>query len=227
MESYKLNGKKFSMPTGWHDVSYANAMTILEDDLNEIEAFCLLSGMSLDEASKIEDYETVVYFMRSFGFLSKRPDPVNAHIPLSIKFGDDTVLMPAMIYEDTDDMGKMTIGQINDLKDVYKQSLLQLKSDEEDWKPTELEMLSIMPNLVAIYVQKIVDGEYDKGKALAMDIENSMSFKDVANMGYFFLKRLNGFMNGSGNTFQKHHKIRRKLKQAYRTLMRSMVSMAH
>lgn len=230
MENFNLNGQKFTMPSGWHEVTYSDAMTIITENLSEIDTFALLSGIDLDVLKNTEDYSVVYYFMNAFTFIKTRPDSSKPQIPLSMTLGKYRLCNPTVIYEDPHDLGKMSVGQFNDMKDAYMNQALELKGDsEDDWIPTDIEMLEMMPSIVSIYVQKIRDGRYDykKAKELVEDVRTKMTFKDVSSMGYFFFQRLNAYLNGSTKLVLKLNWIQRKSKQAYRNLMSGLVSMAH
>lgn len=218
------------MPTGWHEVSFNDAMTIKIEDLNHLQAFSLLSGIPYEEVRELEDYETVACFIEAFGFIKRWPDPREAEVPWSMKLGEKRLINPSIVYDDLKDMGKMNMGQIEDMKALYLKELTAIQDvEDEDWRPTETEILEIMPSIVAVFVQKIKDRRYDYQKAVELIpvIKEQMSFKDVTSMGYFFFQRLNALVSGSKKAYRKPNWIERKLKRGSRSLMMNLDSMLH
>lgn len=197
MEHFKINAKKFSMPTGWHEVSFDEAVYIIENDCGTIEIFSRLSGLDQEYIKGLDDVETVNYFVGSFGFLSDRN--FSPEVPLSFYYDGTLKLTPSAHYNNIKDWGKMSVGQIEDMKKKYLDYLLDIRNEEDNkWSPSELEMYRIMPEIVAIYVQPILWGKYDYEQAglIAKDIGSKMSFKDIVSICSFFFLRLNALLSG-------------------------------
>lgn len=214
MESFRINGKRFNMPSGWHEVSFKNAMEVIHMD--DVEVFSKLSGIPLEECRELEDPEALSYFISSFRFLKNHPQI--AEIPLSFMYGDERILCPETDWQDIKDLGKMNVGQLNDIKSYYLKHFEEL-STGDDWKPSSSEIYQVMPGMVAIYVQKLIDKKYDYGKAMSMveEVQENMSFKDVVAIASFFLLRLNASLIGSQKTQPKSQSVIKKAKQAHRS----------
>ena len=112
MESYKINGKKITMPTSWADVSYNHALKIFEESLTDLEVFSLFSGIPMNEVKKLKA-EPIYYFMQSFLFLKEIPNTDIPQIPRSVKIGDQRRVMPFAMFKDEFDLGQASVDQVS------------------------------------------------------------------------------------------------------------------
>lgn len=216
MEKYKINGNPISMPTGWHDVKYNKAIEIIGED-DELIIFSKLSGLDIKDVRAVDDGETIAYFLSSFRFVFDLPN--ESQMPLSIKVGDELLPLPTVVYEDPNDLGRISFGQVADMKELF------VKKVNATEKLTKLDEIELMPDIVAIYLQPIINKEYDFNKAMKLSerIKEEMSFKDICSMGSFFLQRLAVFMSGLKTSYRSPNWIARKWKQALRKLTRFLV----
>ena len=229
MEKYKLGKTKIAMPSGWHEVPFKTGVELLENpEATPAEIMVLLSGVDIKTIRKATDKETLFYFVSAFEFIKTMPRNIeNPQIPRSMKFRGDRLVFPYVMHGDLFDLGKTEVGQIEDMvatiKTMSKEFIGEVEPDEESRAITENEQLKMVPFIVAIYLQKLINKEYDYDAAMRLvkDVEQA-SFKDVANIGYFFFLRLIALTSGSMNGQLKPNSIQRKLKRGFWTLIKRL-----
>ncbi len=221
MENYKIKGKKVTMPSGWHDIPYKIGYKILSENLDVIQTASLLTGLSEEEVKRSED---VIIWMSAFTFLQNPPDRFN-EFPRSVKLGVDRLVFPFVSYADEFDLGQAEVGQIEDMRALYAEREKEIKGEEER-DLTDIEFISTMPVMCAIYLQKILDGAYDGEKALRLEdrVKEELSMKEVVSMGAFFLSRLSNLIYGSTTKLSQRNTMKRKLVLGLKNLMQRLVS---
>ena len=105
--------------------------------------------------------------------------------------------------------------------------------DERDLN--NMELIKIYPYVVAIYIQPIIAPlisrndkstySYKRAMKIAEELGDQMSFKEVVYMGNFFLMKLGSLTNGSSRAFLSRNWIVKKLRLAYKKLIRILDSM--
>lgn len=213
------------MPSSWQDVNFKTAIKILSSKLSEIQVMSLLSGVPEDELKESTDLETIYNFIGAFTFLTRLPANVeNPEMPNSVKFGDRVVIFPHVLYADKFDLGKCSVGQIKDMEMVIAQKTKEITNGKRSL--TELELMTIMPFVVSIYFQALIDHKYDYDKAMKLvpEIEEKLSFKEVINMGYFFFRRLIVLNNGLSKGHPRQSLMIRKLKRVFWNLTQRLAS---
>jgi len=206
------------MPTGWHEIPFNIGLDIFDNEYDEITILSKLSGKSYDEIRNCTDIDTIYYFANAFNFLSELPTQIH-DFPTTIKIGDERVIMP--FIPDKFDLGEASFAQVEDMKAIIKKMSSEfLNGLERDL--TNLELIKITPYLVSIFLYKITHGEYDANKALRFrsHLEANMSFKDIVCIGYFFLQRLSGLMNGSNQSFRLRLTPKKRFLREFRKLMK-------
>ena len=191
MEHYKLsNGKKISLPTGWHEVPFWKGEQVVSKDMRASEVMALLSDTNLQDIVSTNDPESIHYMMETFFFLKAMPSTIS-QMPNTIKYGMERIVFPFVINADISDLGEIAVGQIEDMQSVIGTKTIEFLNGEQR-ELTELETIKLTPYVVAIYVQKHLDGEYNGEKALELveGIKREMSFKDVVSIGYFFFSEI-------------------------------------
>jgi len=226
MEAIKLGKTKIHIPSGWHEVNYNKAFLILDSELDEVQTLALLTDKTEKEIRTATDIETIFYFVNTFQYIHKLPEQVN-EFPRSVKLGIDRLIFPYISYGDKFDLGQSEVGQVEDMLMIMVKMNNEFIGDEERTELTPLEMIQITPFLVAIYLQKLLDGEYDGKKALVLvdRVKEELSFKECLSIGYFFFNRLRNYKSGRQNELKVYHSMRRKLKRALMNLMQRMDSM--
>lgn len=227
MEKYKINGQSITMPTGWHDVRYNDAMNILENQLNDVQVFSLFSGLSEKEVKNLNKEKDIYYFLQGFPFLNKLPIDIKGALPQTIKYKEARYELPYALPDDPYDFGDASVGQIEDMKAIMTKMVTEFLDGEERGL-TNLEVFKIYPPLVAIFLHPILEGseyDYKASQKLADRIQKELSFKEVVYMGAFFLMKLSVLINGSKKGLQNQHWMKRKWQQGYRKLARYLDSM--
>lgn len=226
MHKRKINKKTFNMPDGWHDVTFDNAMTIIKDNLNNVEIFSLLSGIPITEVKKLNKGEDVHYFLEGFPFLKKLPDINNPQVPRTIKYKGERYSFPHVLLDDEFDFGNTNVDQIEDMKAIIVNMNKDILKDE-DRQLTHLELFEIYPYITAVYLQPIIEKNYSHARAMRMakSIKAELSFKEVLNMGNFFFQKSIGSINGFQKGSLLPNWMTRKYKQGRRILVRLLDSM--
>lgn len=233
MEKFKIGNKKIkvSMPTGWHEVPFWKGQLILESNMNDVECIALLADASPTEIQESTDPDTVYYFLRSFTFLSRLPDTLHAPtIPRSVFLGSDRIIFPHALDGDEFDLGKVSIGQVADMRMAITNYMIELGGEESNFDSvTDMDTIKLCPVLVAIYLQKVIEKNYNYDRAMKLvdRISKEMSFKDVSTIGYFFLQRLAASINGPQNGSLKRSLKKRKRKREFMSLIRRFLLIRH
>jgi hypothetical protein len=228
MEKYKLGNHRFTMPSSWQDINFRTGMKILSEKLSELQLMALLSGIPEKELEESTDLETIYHFIGAFTYLTRLPANVeNPEMPNSVKFGDRLVIFPFVLYADKFDLGKCSVGQVKDMEMIISQKTKEITDGTRDL--TELELLTIMPYVVAIYFQSLLDQKYDYDKAMKLvpEIEEKLSFKELINIGYFFFRRLIALNNGLSKGHRKQSSMIKKLKRGFWSLTQRLASTRH
>lgn len=226
-EAYKIGKKKLSitLPTGWHEVPFNQAIKVLEGNQTEVQTLAMLAGIDERELRATTDMETIVYFLNSFRFLGRLPDlEMGQAFPKSVKINGDLQMLPWVAMSDAEDLGNCSFGQVDDMLTVMRGNL----DPEKKKELTLMDSFKIMPQLCAIYLYPLYhDGKYDAKLALkwAEELEKGMNFKEVYIMGSFFLQRVAGLMTGSQAKLLKSPTILKKLRRGLRNLTRRLVHM--
>lgn len=221
MTNYKVNGKKVKLPDGWHDVSFNDGMRIIEEEMNNVEIFSLLSGISIKEIREMKGYEDVYYFMEGFPFLKKLPDM--QELPMSVTIDGKFVHIPFADNDDLFDFGDCSVGQIEDMKQIIRSKTKEW-IDGEERELTPVENINLMPYIVSIYLNGLT-GEYDYKESVGVytkKIKEQISLKYMISMGGFFLIRLANSKSGQTPLSKTFRKTRKILKLALRKLIKAL-----
>jgi hypothetical protein len=234
MEKYKINGKSISMPSGWADVTYKNAVHVLETNPNSVEVFALFTGMDVKEVEGLNKQDDIYYFLKGFPFLTSLPIEETPAIPRSITYEGERFLFPHVLFDDPYDFGDSEVGQIEDMKRIISDMAKDFIGEEER-DITNLEMVKMFPAVVAIYIQPIVSPynnkdssskyHYKRAMKIADELQNELSFKEVVYMGNFFLQKLGSLSLGLKRVSRMRYLILKKWRQAYKTLTAILDSM--
>ena len=228
MESYKLGKTKIQIPSGWHEINYNKALLIIDGELNEVQTLALLTDKSEKDIRTATDINTIFYFINTFQYIHKLPEQVN-EFPRSVKLGIDRLIFPYVSYGDKFDLGQSDVGQVEDMLMIMVKMSNEFIGEEERKELTQLELILITPFIVSIYLQKVLDGEYDGKKAMKLveRVKEELSFKECLSIGYFFLNRLNSYRSGQPNGLRVYHSIRKKFRRGLMNLMQRMGSTLH
>jgi len=225
VQKYKINGKPIQMPDGWHDVKYNDAINIIENNLDAVSIFSLFSGIDKNTVRKFNKRKDISHFLQGFPFLNKLPLQQTPQIPRSLIYKGSRYHFPHVFLDDEYDFGYSTIGQIEDMKAIIVTQTKEITGGE-DRLLNNLELMKLFPPVVAIYIQPIIEQEYNYKRAmkLADDIQKELSFKEIIFMGNFFLLKLGASTSGLKTGLHPLNWMRKKSKQAFRTLIRTLDS---
>jgi hypothetical protein len=172
MITFKLNGKQVSIPSSWDDVTMRQYLEIIKikDDFLKLVSIC--SGADYEILKKatisgLEDVIQAVSFVRLPPILPENVTEIGGYkIPVNNKGGFN------IQFE--------SLAQFEDMRKI----MMAGNSDSE-------KLTEDFVKYVAIYLQKIRDGEYDYDKAEMMrdEVLNMPALKVIA-LGGFFLGRL-------------------------------------
>lgn len=209
-------GKDFhiSIPDGWHEVSFNKGMELLriKEVLKDYEVLAILCDIDTKKLSKATNLENLSYIYNAITFLGQLPLKKNPEFPTKVMGYD----LPWVNYEDKFDLGGCEIGQVEDMK-----SLIINKSSED------YDYLQSCIDLVAIYMDKIIHGEYNYSRAIH-NIDKygtKVDFKTALNMGFFFSMRLKGWKTGKKNKWQSLVSLKRKSWRVFTSWVQRLVSM--
>lgn len=203
MIPFKLNGKQLQFPSSWEDLTFVQYVKILEGEKNYIALFTGLDPETVNKA-KIEGLEMIIQclsFMKKAPDFSKPCDHVGPYqLPLNSKGEFD------IQFE--------SLAQFEDMKAVM------IKVPENNMT----EVIKSYAHYVAIYIQKLRDGEYNNDSALKMvDEVYQMPAHEVIKAGSFFLVKLLNLLIGTTNSSQPTNQNPKKSKPGSRSFKDSSV----
>ena len=103
------------MPSNWSEVPYWKGIKIMEG-MSDIEAIALLSNRNIEDVRGSTNANDLHYFLSAFTFI-KKPPRVN-EFPLSVKIGNERLIMPYIDEHDSFDFGEISVGQVEDMQAV-------------------------------------------------------------------------------------------------------------
>lgn len=183
MIDFKLNGKKVSIATSWDELTWNQFYEVHNSGSDILKRLSIASGLNYEtlKTATIVGLEDVLKAMQ---FMTKPPE------------WDKPVLQCGPYKLPTNNKGQYNIqfeslGQFEDLR------VLISKLPE---RPTTKELNDMYPDMVAIYLQKVRDGEYNNNKAIEMIPEvKDMPAREVVTLGSFFLIKLLDLLAGTPN----------------------------
>lgn len=192
MITFKLNGQPLKVPSSWEEVTFAQYIQMfdLKDDV--IQVVSIFTGLDTETLRK----STVIgldRLLESLSFINKAPvfptyvDQVGPYnIPSNAK-GQFNIQ-----YE--------SLGQFEDARAVMNKLNGQL-----------IDHTKAYSRYVAIYLQKIKDGEYDPLKVPVME-EELMNYPayQIITLGSFFFVKLKTSLNGIPKTSRPTPRSRKK-----------------
>jgi hypothetical protein len=204
MITFKLNNQQLQIPTSWEEVTFAQYLQIfdLKDDV--VKLVSVFTNQDYEKLKKA----TIVGLDRLLEALSflNTPHEIPTYSP---NCGPYT--LPAnskgqfnIQYE--------SLGQFEDARQAMNK--VAGKSMQEHTKA--------YGKYVAIYLQKIRDGEYDPQKVDAMEVEvQNFPALQVCSLGQFFFVKLKTLLNGTRKTSPPTPQSRKKSKRVLKPSKRS------
>lgn len=176
MISFKANGKKFSIPEGWDEMTLNQTIELskIQDKNNTSKFISILTGLQIEDCIKISEKDLIKMFIPVIQFVK---DPVNIEEmmekekPESIKIGEK-------IYDKFFNAGQMVWAQHLNLETITKNS--------------QLNDLQKLPDVISICIQTPKDFSEELINILKKDVLLLPLF-DALSIGGFFLKSIRDF----------------------------------
>jgi hypothetical protein len=204
MITFKLNNQQLQIPTSWEEVTFAQYLQIfdLKDDV--VKLVSLFTNQDYEQLKKA----TIVGLDRLLEAISfiNTPHEIPTYSPTCGPY-----TLPAnskgqfnIQYE--------SLGQFEDARQAMNK--VAGKSMQEHTKA--------YGKYVAIYLQKIRDGEYDFNKVESMEAEvQNFPALQVCSLGQFFFVKLKTLLNGTRKTSPPTPQSRKKSKRVLKPSKRS------
>jgi hypothetical protein len=201
MIKFKLNGKTIQVATSWDELTFSQYLRVLQFKDDYLEVVSCLAGIDYEilKTSTINGLESII---SSSSFMNTPP------------------VFPGYV----ENVGPYKLPGGNGKFNIQMESLAQIEDMRAILKTCKdvQTITEAFPKFVAIYVQKIRDGEYSYSKAMDMEKEiQSMPAKEVIVTGSFFYVKLRSLLNGTAVTSPPTPQIPKKSK---RVLKRSAKS---
>jgi hypothetical protein len=204
MIPFKLNGKNLKIASSWHDLTFDQYLKWLQSKGSTGEAIALFAGIDQEvlKTANITGLESIIEalaFLKAPAVFDKATPNVGKYqLPLNSK-GEFNIQFE-------------TLAQFEDMRATM------IKTPDNDI----VELVKSYAKFVAIYVQKIRDGEYNYDKSLAMIPEiYTMPAHEVITTGSFFFVKLLTLLTGTAPTSQKATTNPKKKKQVTRSSKKS------
>jgi hypothetical protein len=202
--TFKLNNQSLQIPASWNEVTFAQYLQIfdLKDDV--VKLVSLFTNQDYEQLKKA----TIVGLDRLLEAISfiNTPHEIPTYSPTCGPY-----TLPA------NNKGQFNIqyeslGQFEDARQAMNK--VAGKSMQEHTKA--------YGKYVAIYLQKIRDGEYDPQKVDAMEVEvQNFPALQVCSLGQFFFVKLKTLLNGTRKTSPPTPQSRKKSKRVLKPSKRS------
>lgn len=201
---FKLNGKKVSIPSSWDDVTMSNYLSILNGEVRAThDAIALFTGMDSEKIKKavIIGLDQVI---GSLSFLNT--------VPAFSGACDQVGKYKLPLVKGKFDIQFETTAQFEDMRAILNTCVIP-----GDNKYDIKKITNAYPQMVAIYLQKIRDKEYDYTKSqLMVDEVLTMPAKEVITVGAFFYVKLTSLLRGTPTTSPLTTQSPKKSKQGSR-----------
>lgn len=183
MIAFKLNDKPLQMPSAWHETTFFQYVSVMQGISDTGKVISLFTGVDHETIKKanftgLELVITALSFLRTVPEIPATISQVGKYkLPLDSN-GEFNVQMESL-------------AQFEDLRAIIK----KLPNNDV------IALTKSYSYIVAIYLQKIRDGEYDPDKAKSMVAEvEQMPALEVVSAGSFFLIKLLNLLNGTAAT---------------------------
>jgi hypothetical protein len=200
MIEFKLNGKKISIPSKWEDLTFKQYVYYMETKGTIPEILSLFTGIDQETISKatitgLEEVITALSFLNTKAEFNSKPDKVGKYkLPLNSNGEFD------IRFE--------SLGQFEDMR----------KALEKSSNAGGTQFVNAYALYIAIYLQKIRDGDYDYIKALEMIPEiELMPAHEVISVGSFFTVKLLSLLTGTTNSFPATSQTMKKSKPVFQS----------
>lgn len=191
MINFTLNSKKVSIPSSWEDVTFRQYCEILKNKKNTSELIAMFSGIDYEIIKKatIIGLDQVLIALSFLNKVPVIPDDVPKIGPYSLVSRQKLQFESLDLFEDMRGVAvKADPANIVDFTERYG-------------------------TYVAMYLQKVRDGEYSREKADAMKEEvDSLPALQVISLGSFFFVKLAILLSGTVPNSRPTTQSQKKLK---------------
>jgi hypothetical protein len=205
MIPFKLNGKNLKIASSWLDPTFDQYVKIMENKGGTADMLSIFTGLTVETINKAEIIglemviEALSFLKKPYQFDKATPNVGPYKLPLPSK-GEFNIQFE-------------TLAQFEDMRAAM------IKTPDNDI----VELVKSYAKFVAIYVQKIRDGEYNYDKAIAMIPEiYTLPAHEVITTGSFFFVKLLTLLTGTAPTSPKATTSQKKKKQATRSSKKSL-----
>lgn len=179
MIPFKINRKKYQVPTRWQDVCFLHYIELLKAPNNIIHQISIFTGISVESLTKAE-LKNAERIALAISFLNTH------YVPGKPSRMVGKYVLPT-------DVTIQSLGQFEDLRGITQripEIIRKLASKEPLSVEENVTLANSYLEACAIYVQKIKDGAYDPYKVPGvMDELKQHSFTEIIDTGAFFLFR--------------------------------------
>lgn len=204
MITFKLNGKTCKIPSSWLDLTFDQYIKVMESKGGTAEMIALFTRLDVEVVKKSTFtgldmvIESLSFLKTPYQFDKATPNVGKYKLPLNSK-------------------GEFNI-QFESLAQFEDMRAAMIKTPDNDM----VQLVKSYAKFVAIYVQKIRDGEYSHDKAIAMIPEiYQMPAHEVITTGSFFFVKLLTLLTGTAPTSPKATTSPKKLRPATRNSSKS------
>lgn len=174
MITFNVSGSQVAIPTQWEEVTFKQYCEILNGVTSQAELIAMFTGINCETVKKatIIGLEKVILALKFLDKVPVIPDSVSKIGPYDLK-------TPVNIQFES-------LAQFEDIRSEVIKAPKDIKGFTKSYS-----------TYVAIYLQKVRDGEYSYSKALEMvaEVEN-MPALEVISLGSFFFVKLMSLIRG-------------------------------
>lgn len=181
MITFKLNGKPVDIATSWDELNYSQFYETFNLDSDFLKTVSIVSGLDYELIKGGDIQGNIEGLIQAMNFLKKPAkwdQPVLQCGPYKLPIN----------HKGQYNIQYESLGQFEDMR-----MLLQSIAGKG---PKELT--AIYPDMVAIYLQKVRDGEYNpqKAKDMVSEIRTYLA-REVVTLGSFFTIKLSSLLTGT------------------------------
>lgn len=190
MIDFKLNGKPIQICTSWDELSYDQfyATFTWDGSLKQLIWICNWNEITIKSAGEIQG--NIDALVAALNFIKKPA------------VWDKPVLQCGPYKLPINHKGQYNI-QYESLAQFEDMRALMAKITGETQVDRAKSITELYPSFLAIYLQKIKDGEYSYNKAMEMIPEiKTYPAREVVTLGSFFLVKLTSLLNGTPDSSQ-------------------------
>lgn len=209
MITFKLNGKSIEIATSWDELTYQQFYNTMQPlDLKGLLSVC--AGIPNDEnLQKAQITGNIDALIAALNFIKKPA------------VWDKPVLQCGPYKLPINHKGQYNI-QYESLAQFEDMRALMAKITGESQVDRAKSITELYPSFLAIYLQKVRDGEYSYNKAIEM-VEEIKTYpaREVVTLGSFFLVKLTNLLNGtpdSSPTTNQSPKKKQRVTAGYKKL---------